>query len=261
MNSGISMVKGRYFFMLDSDDELQDGALKVMTENLNGEDFVLGGFVEYKGVVADRCVVPKSTRAYAADEMTSFLDTEIRHDCVLLDAPWAKLFRRKAIGNLRFSESLSYAEDKLFVFSFLSRCTSVRTVALPVYSYKLRIGSLGSDIRSDRHLKQLKIFLPAYASLLEELAAAHPGSVKVRDLYKKDLIGRYICRILNIFAVRKTPMLTEEFIAELYGMIAKRPSVGVFSIRPGQVFNMILYRIGNPRFSVVMYRILTCCRK
>ena len=50
-------------------------------------------------------------------------------------------------------------------------------------------------------------------------------------------------------------------VGELYGMIEKEPSAGVFSLRVGQMFNMILYRIGNPRLSVRIYRVLAHRKK
>ena len=122
----------------------------------------------------------------------------------MLDAPWSKLFRRKAIGATRFNESLSYAEDKLFVFTVMAKCSSIKTFAGDVYAYYMRPGSLGSDISSDKHLQQLYGFLPLYAYVLSSIVERCPNTPKVLGLYRKDLIGRYICRMLNIYATRRT---------------------------------------------------------
>jgi hypothetical protein len=176
----------------------------------------------------------------------------------MLDAPWAKMFRRKAVAGLRFSEKLSYAEDKLFVFAFLAACSSVKSVTSPVYAYYVRPGSLGSDLCSDRHLMQLRRFLPAYAAVLCRLEEKYPDNEKVCALYHNDLVGRYICRILNIFLTRKTSLLTEEFLNELYFMMDKDKRLSVFSLRIGQLFNVMLWRFFSAKTSVKIYKALSC---
>ena len=172
----------------------------------------------------------------------------------MLDAPWAKMFRRKAIGKLRFCEELSYAEDKLFVFNFMAECSSVRTCPLPVYDYHLRAGSLGSDTSSDRHLMQLRRFLPMYADVLCRLAVKYPFCVKVNALYRKDLIGRYVCRVMNIFASRRSALLGRDYLTWLYGMMDMDSGLGLFSLRPGQFFNLLLYKMNNVDMSLRVYR-------
>ena len=182
----------------------------------------------------------------------------------MLDAPWAKLFRRKALGSLLFNENLSYAEDKLFVFEFLTMCKSVYTCSERVYNYYLRPGSLGSDISSDRHLAQLQIFLPLYAGLLKTISNKVPGSHKAVGLYHRDLIGRYVCRALNVLATRSTSWCTEEFVQSLYGLMKQDSELGLFSLRMGQVLNLALYKLGKPSLTVKFYRFtsgITSCFK
>jgi hypothetical protein len=49
-------------------------------------------------------------------------------------------------------------------------------------------------------------------------------------------------------------MLTRDNIATLYRLVDADPQRGVFSYRIGQVFNMMLYKIGSPAFTSGLYR-------
>lgn len=252
-NAGISLAKGEYLMFVDSDDLLLPDALEMMLDGIAGEDIVIGGYTAFVSGIVSKHVLPKQTRSYRGSDISSFFENNIRPNCEMLDAPWAKLFKRKAVGDLRFCEDLSYAEDKLFVFTFLSMCTSVHTCDVPVYGYHLRPGSLGSDIVSDKHLMQLRRFLPAYSQVLDLMTRLYPGSVKLCSLYHKDVIGRYVCRQLNIFMTMRTQLLDQDYIKWLYDIMSRDSALGLFSIRPGQIFNILLYKIGRPALTVKVY--------
>ena len=256
-NAGLDLAKGEYIMFVDSDDSLLPDSLEMMFEHIVGEDLAVGGYTVYIEGTPGREVMPRKSMTFKGEDMNIFYDENIRRNCEMLDAPWSKIFRRKTIGNLRFCEDLSYAEDKLFVFSFLSRCSSAATCSFPVYAYQVRAGSLGSDIKSDRHLMQLRRFLPAYAEVLSALVSRYPSNRKLNALYHKDIVGIYICRILDIFIRRRTQLLNEDYLSWIYGMMDADKEAGVFSVRAGQVFNMLLYKIGDVSLSVRIYRLLS----
>ena len=90
--------------------------------------------------------------------------------------------------------------------------------------------------------------------VIEALKERCPNTKSVLTLYRKEVIGRYICRLLNLYARRSTEMLTKENIALLYKYMDADPGLGIFSIRAGQVVNLILYKIGKPGFTVKVYK-------
>lgn len=253
-NAGLDLAKGEYIMFVDSDDALLPDSLEMMFESIVNEDLVVGGYTVYIEGTPSREVLPRRSTTFKGEDMNIFYDENIRRNCEMLDAPWSKIFRRKTIGDLRFCEDLSYAEDKLFVFSFLGRCSSAVACAVPVYAYHIRAGSLGSDIRSDRHLMQLRRFLPAYVEVLSYLVSRYPSNVKLNALYHKDVVGRYLCRILDIFMRRNTQLLNADYLYWVYLMMDADKNLGLFSVRAGQVFNILLYKIGNVGFSIKVYR-------
>ena len=253
-NAGLDLAKGEYIMFVDSDDALLPDSLEMMFEHVTDEDMVVGGYTVYISGVPGREVLPRRNHSYRGEDMNVFYNENIRKNCEMLDAPWSKIFRRKTIGNLRFCEDLSYAEDKLFVFSFLAICSSACTCPFPVYAYHIRSGSLGSDIVSDRHLMQLRRFLPAYAEVLSSLDRRYPSCRKLNMLYHNDIVGRYICRILNIFLTRKTQILDAGYLRWIYDMMAADPQQGIFSVRFAQAGNMLLFKIGNIDLSLRVYR-------
>jgi hypothetical protein len=60
--------------------------------------------------------------------------------------------------------------------------------------------------------------------------------------------------MLNIYATRRTKMLTRDNVSALYQMMAEDKGLGIFSLRAGQVFNLLLYKIGKPGFTVAVYK-------
>lgn len=255
-NDALDMAAGEFIMFVDSDDALLPGALRLLHEAASDCDFVLGG--HSVGLTpGSQSICPKHGRRYGKTDMELFFEDNLLHNCKMLDAPWAKLFRRSMIGTLRFCENISYAEDKLFVFSFLNVCRSASTVCAPVYGYNVRPGSLGSDMSSDRHLMQMRHFLPAYVPVVRKLQRKYQSSERVSMLYHEDVIGRYVCRLLNIFIVRRTALLTEDYIKWLYSLMNADSSLGVFSVRPAQAFNILLFKIGRPAFTVSVYKFLS----
>ncbi len=260
-NAGKNMAQGEYLMFLDADDALLPYALDSLADSATGEDVVLGGYASFTCGVLSKEVKPKSSVSYRGEDYQKFFAENITHNCELLDAPWAKLFRAKAVRGISFNENMNYAEDKLFVFETLLKCRSARTVSQAVYAYHRRNGSLGSDLSSDVHIRKLMKFLPEYITLVSGLRTLYPSVDSVQNLYHKDVVGRYLCRILNVFATRKSELLNEETVSWVYSLMDDDDRSGVFSLRFGQVPNMILYKIHKPSFSVKVYKFCALFRK
>ena len=255
-NTGIETACGEYVMFMDADDILKEDALKSLY--VPDYDFVVGGFEKVTSS-AVRAYVPDSSMHYdGVKGMCDFFDMMIKEDqCYLLNSPCFKLFKRSLIieKNISFVTGLSYAEDKIFVMSFLCHADKVRTVDQVVYSYLIREESLSSDMTSDKHLKQVFLLLREYAPLLARLNSRFGDSTRLNELYHSDLVSRYVCRILTAFLLNPSDLATAQNISVLYEYMDNDASLGLFNVRMGQIPNLILYRFGRPDLTRKVYRI------
>ena len=255
-NAGIMAAKGEFVMFIDADDAIRDGSLEEMYSR--DCDFVLAGFEKIEGISRTESYTPPGNAYYSGtDEICRFFDKVLpKKNTYILNSACFKLFRRSILidTNIRFVEGLSFAEDKIFVMSFLEHVQKVRTIPSIVYSYFIQPASLSSDMSSDRHIMEVMRLLECYEPVLKKLEDRYYLSVRVSALYHRDLIGRYVCRILGIFATRRTELLTKDAVSRMYGYIGKDTSAGIFSLRFGQIPNMLLYSIGKPGLTVAFYR-------
>ena len=250
-NAGIEAASGTYVMFSDSDDILKEGAFKALLHE--DYDFIVGGFEKVFNDGKIEVYHPEMTDSFDGGGLFDALVNE--KECYLLNSPCFKLFRRSVIedGHVRFVEGLSYAEDKIFVQTFLCYADRCLTVHVVVYSYILRDASLSSDLVSDRHIAQIMILLEEYSALISRLSERYPNSTKVASLYHNDLISRYVCRVLTVFMLRKSAFMNVEVLNKLYEYMDGDRPLGLFSVRPGQILNVALYKIGSARISAAVY--------
>lgn len=258
-NAGLSAAAGDHVMFLDSDDILTPDSLRLMA--VEEADLVLAGFRKITDARVTEVNVPEKHAVYAGlEDMNLFLDDVIgEKDCFLLNSSCFKLYRRSLITgqDLKFDESLRYGEDKMFVFSYLLYASSAAVVPQPVYDYIIRKESLSSDVTSDSHISQILTLLEKYTLLLSELRDRYPGSGRLADLYHVDVVCRYVFRILTCFCMDRSAYADPQVIETLYGYMSEDKALSVFGVRPGQILNVILYKIGSPRFSAGFYSLVS----
>lgn len=254
-NAGIAAATGDFVMFLDSDDLLKADALKHLAAY--DADLVLAGFEKTVNGTVTESNVPSESEIYlGTDGICRFLDNVIgEKDSYLLNSSCFKLYRRTLIveNGIRFDESLRYGEDKMFVFSYLCHITSAATVSRVIYEYVIHDDSLSSDVSSDAHISQILMLLERYVPVLHRLSARYSGSLRIKGLYHSDVVSRYVFRILTCFAMRKSVLMNREVLSLLYGYIDKDDSLSMTSVRPGQIPNVLIYRVGSVSFAEKVY--------
>lgn len=258
-NAGIDAASGDFIMFLDADDLLKPDALERMSAY--DADLVLAGFEKTVNGTVTESVKPASDESYSGNAgICDFFDQVIGDkDCFLLNSSCFKLYRSSLIRKhgLRFDCGLRYGEDKVFVFGYLRYVTSAVTVSHVVYDYVIQADSLSSDVTSDSHVSQILRLLERYTVLLDELGKSFGESKKLRSLYHVDVVSRYVCRILTCFMLGKSSHMTYDTLSLLYGYMSRDPELSVFSVRLGQILNILLYKSGNVAFSMKVYSIIS----
>lgn len=250
-NAGLQASSGEYVAFVDADDALLDGALKAMCAE--SADLVVAGYVKGNHT----CTPAKDLRYDGTEQIVSFLDSYILTDRLpLLNTVWCKLFRSDIIksAGLAFDTTLRYGEDKLFVLEYLTYVDSIKTISKTVYDYIVRENSLSCDESSDKHMTQVLALLEKYEPLLGGLNRKYPCQ-SINGLYHYDLVGRYCARVLTEMAKRKSALLTPYTLKTIYRYMDKDKNLGIFSLRKGQMPNILLYKIGCTSLSLCFYRL------
>lgn len=203
-NYGLSKACGEYIMFVDSDDEIPQNSISSMLQYK--VDLVVGGYL--RSILDEKIYyLPRQLRLYSEAEKIVFMDN--LSDFTLFDAACHKLFKKNIIDahHLQFNSSLNYGEDKLFVHTFLLYATTFATTTDIVYHQIRRMGSLSSDIGSDKHIGQLLTFLPLYVPVVNKLRRQY-DSPFIERYYHVDVICRYVFRILSIYRAKNCSTLT-----------------------------------------------------
>lgn len=172
-NKGLKFAKGEYVCFVDSDDWLEDDALKVMVAEIDNADLLCAS---YRKVNDNE--VKKYDFADACLDVESFVTALFNSRKAYQGYCWGKLYSRSIIQNngIQFDEHLAYNEDRLFVLQYAIKCREIRTSSIVVYNYRIHNGSAMNLAMSDKTVLDSQI--------KNELLSANAVS--------KELNGRYI---------------------------------------------------------------------
>lgn len=154
-NRGFDAARGDYIYCLDPDDLIHPKTFEIAYAAVTKED---ADFVCFHYHRFDESYTFETESADETDNFFSqnpFRDwyTVMNLKYGFMPTVWRFLFRRSAIGSLRFDTTMRDNEDVLFLSLFLLQCTTGAFIKNKLYYYYHRPGSLSRAKMADRRLK------------------------------------------------------------------------------------------------------------
>lgn len=166
-NTGLEAATGRWVLFLDADDELLPGLWQALVRCDAEADMILFG-LRRASAPGQPVLAPLPEGSYRGLAALGDALSPLLFDTGLLAAPYPKLFRRGAIGPLRFDEDLKINEDVLFNILFLQNSTAIYCLRGVYYKQNdVEGGSLSRRLRGDL-LDAEAVTRPALEALLRQ---------------------------------------------------------------------------------------------
>ena len=162
-NRGVNAAHGDYILFVDSDDQITEGALTTLANQLSGEDIIEFSSSIFNEETQTITHYPLHTTHCTLHTGWDYFNhhrletTPVHFVCV-----WQRAYRRAFLEEcgLRFVNGLRRAEDDLFTTMVMLHARSVKTITDTLYIYHVRKGSITrtSNLKLDAdswHVQQI----------------------------------------------------------------------------------------------------------
>ncbi len=209
-NTGLSAAKGRWIYLADPDDRLNDGAIgkliKIGKSDSTGTDIFLFDAIEHRVDKTSAWEHYDSPRIYTDVHdirklMRGMLYPYEADTVTPLAAPWDKLYRMSFLrdNNLCFNEDLRVLDDMFFNMEAFGCALKVEYIKYPVYHYVRNTGSITSSYVADRVERDMKVW-----DAIERYIERYSGREDVNGSEIALLIRAFCKRIVKSFAISTT---------------------------------------------------------
>ncbi len=240
-NYGIKKSQGRYLVFVDSDDRCPNTMLETLLKFNNGE-FVLSNISDYyKNSLHSENDIYAYEGQYLLSEFLEkvFVFNNIKH---FTGAIYAKLFDLLIIKNNKifFDENLNYAEDFLFIVTYLKFAPKIKIIPITTYHYTIYVKN--SLTQKNFHNTDVYNFWKQRVYV-----------------YKKyeELMSSFCRNYINIEA--KTKELFYEFLISSIKMacytLRYKDALNCIKTIQDEIYNQnIIYRLDNPNWIIKKFK-------
>lgn len=167
-NTGLEMANGKYIAFIDSDDYIESDYFENLLKEFDG-GLICGGFTAEYQNKSVKHICRENTEFFGEGMIKEFLKENVMSPIVA-----DKLFLREKIGGLRFSENLSMAEDRYFLFKYLQKINYAKIIASGKYHYVMNEDSVCRHTFDERKFGSLEVCEKITASVGEKYPSLLP---------------------------------------------------------------------------------------
>lgn len=233
-NYGLSKAIGQWIYFCDADDEIMPDGLSLLAKYASNSHAVMiagGYFLHNEKNEINKYPLKKAFQQYDMNQFLSVLfdDSFYGYQGYL----WCKLFKSDIIRshNLKFDESISFNEDRLFITEYLCRSRgSTFFFSEPIYKYYLRQGGAMLSVKNSfnrKFLTDFEAFLKiekiivdgkcthgvvrnvrrctaqSYINIVKMMREHHSTEIEVRQWLKKEIYSRHLMPIVCMVYIQE----------------------------------------------------------
>ena len=179
-NEGLTTAKGEWVTFVDGDDIITDDMLDYLSKNaVNDIDLLQWGYKVLNGDTITKTIITES-RIFS-NHYEFIISENYQHSV------WSYAFKREIIANncIIFPPELRYAEDQVFILTYLFYTKKIKSLGISTHLYRKRVGSafvlspkslLTTFPRKEylllSSLENISLILLAYGSFLKSASVA-----------------------------------------------------------------------------------------
>lgn len=212
-NLGLSLAKGKYICILDSDDYFERNMLESMINKMEAydADVAISSAYKFDTLTKEEVITKYMLKENVFKGFKVFNPIDIKNDIFQLTVAnaWGKMFKKSLIvnNNLKF-QNLKNSNDVLFVFSAIMKSKIIVPINIPLVHYRANNNSSIQGRKKEFPFE----FIKAYESLQNFLIKE-----KIYKIYKQS----FIKMIINIF-LWNISTVNEEIQLEILNLLKEK---------------------------------------